>query len=217
MKVALIIGASGLTGKKLTRIMLADKRYSEVKILVRKPLDFIYEKLEQITMDFDHPDASKIAADEVYCSMGTTINKAGSKAAFRKVDYEYVYNLAKIAHANGATKFALVSAMGANKNSGIFYNKVKGEIEEAIAGIGFESYFIFRPSLLLGHRSEFRPGEAFAQFFMTTFSFLLPKKYRPISSKKLAEAMMEIMNNPAYKGKQVFESDVLNSIVTANG
>jgi uncharacterized protein YbjT (DUF2867 family) len=213
MKNALILGGTGLTGKKLTRLLLADKRYGAVQLLVRKPMDIIYEKLEQIPFDFDNPDDSKVQADEVFCCLGTTIAVAGSKKAFYQVDYDYVLTLANMAHKNGCKKFALISSMGANKNSAVFYNKTKGQIEEAIKAIGFESCFIFRPSILLGTRHESRFGESVAKFILSKLSFLLPKKYRPIHSKTVAFAMQFVMNGN-YSGCKIFESDEIAAIAT---
>lgn len=206
MKTALIIGGTGLTGKKLSRLLLADKRYQQVKLLVRKPMGIIYERLEQITYDFDSPDDSKIVADELFCCLGTTIKNAGSKKAFYQVDYQYVLQTAQAAYKNGCRKFALVSSMGANTKSMFFYNKTKGEIEEAVKKIGFENCFIFRPSLLLGHRTHVRLGESIAQAIMPKIAFLLPKKYRPIQSKLVASAMQLVMNAD-YKGVCIFESN----------
>lgn len=211
MKNALIIGGTGLTGKKLTRYLLADKRYGSVKLLVRKPMDIIYEKLDQITFNFDNPDASKVKADEVYCCLGTTIKQAGSRKAFYRVDYEYVLMLANIAFKNGCKKFALISSMGANKKSFIFYSKTKGQIEEAIKAIGFEDCFIFRPSILLGTRHQYRFVESVSKFFLTKIFFLLPKKYRPIHSKSVAFAMQFVMNGN-YSGFTIFESDEIAAI-----
>ncbi len=206
MKTVLIIGGTGLTGKKLTRLLLADKRYQHVKLLVRKPMDIIYEKLEQIPYDFDSPDYNKIVADELFCCLGTTIKNAGSKKAFYQVDYEYVLQTAQVAYKYGCRKFAMVSSMGANKKSMFFYNKTKGEIEEAVTKIGFESCLIFRPSLLLGHRSHVRFGESIAQIVLPKIAFLLPQKYRPIQSKSVAAAMQLVMNAD-YKGVCIFESN----------
>jgi uncharacterized protein YbjT (DUF2867 family) len=214
MKNALIIGGTGLTGKKLTRLLLADKRYKSLKLLVRKPMDIIYEKLEQIPFNFDKPDDSKVQADEVFCCIGTTIAAAGSKEAFYRVDYEYVLMLANIAYKNGCKKFALISSMGANKNSAVFYNKTKGQIEEAIKAIGFENCFIFRPSILLGTRNQSRFGESVAKSLLTKLSFLLPKKYRPIQSKSVAIAMQFVMNSN-YNGFKVFESDEIAAIANS--
>jgi uncharacterized protein YbjT (DUF2867 family) len=213
MKNALIIGGNGLTGKKLTRLLMADKRYRTVKLVVRKPMDIIYEKLEQIPFDFDKPDATKVQADEVFCCIGTTNKNAGSKEAFYMVDYEYVLTLANIAYTNGCKKFALISSMGANKSSAVFYYKTKGQIEGAIKAIGFENCFIFRPSILLGTRQQFRFGESVAKFLLTKLSFLLPKKYRPIHSKSVAFAMKFVMNGN-YSGFKVFESDEIAEIAT---
>jgi uncharacterized protein YbjT (DUF2867 family) len=213
MKNALIIGGTGLTGKKLARLLIADKRYSAVKLLVRKPMDIIYEKLEQIPFNFNEPDMSKVTADEVFCCLGTTIAAAGSKKAFYQVDYEYVLSLANMAYKNGCKKFALISSMGANKNSIVFYNKTKGEIEASIKAIGFESCFIFRPSILLGTRHEQRLGESIGKFFMTKLSFLLPKKIKPIHSNSVAFAMQFVMNGN-YTGFKIFESDEIAAIAT---
>jgi uncharacterized protein YbjT (DUF2867 family) len=211
MKTALITGATGLTGKQLTYLLLGDKRYSKVVLLVRTPLDTIHQKLEQVIFDFDHPDTSLIKGDDVYCCMGTTISKAGSKAAFYKVDYQYVLQTAKAAFNNGAKKFVLISASGANKKSIFFYLRTKGEIEEAIASIGFEGCYILRPAILKGNRTEFRPGEFVALLLMQGFSFLLPRLYKPISSARVAKAMVEIIHS-GKKGLHIYESDEILDI-----
>jgi uncharacterized protein YbjT (DUF2867 family) len=213
MKNALIIGGTGLTGKKLTSLLLADKRYASVNLLVRKPVDIIYEKLYQIPFNFDKPDESKVQADEVFCCLGTTIKDAGSKKAFYQVDYEYVVTLANIAYKNGCKKFALISSMGANKNSTVFYSKTKGQVEEAIKAIGFDDCFIFRPSILLGTRRQSRLSESVGKIFLSKISFLLPKKYRPIHSKSVAMAMQFVMNGN-FTGFKIFESDEIATIAT---
>jgi len=132
----------------------------------------------------------KLIVDDVFCCLGTTIKKAKSKEAFRAVDLEAPLLLAKISKELGAQKFILVSSLGANKNSSIFYNQVKGEVEEAIKQIGFGSFHILRPSLLLGPRQEERTGEDAAKFFYKVFGFLVPKKYQAIESIKVARAML---------------------------
>lgn len=208
MKTALIIGGTGLIGKQLTHLLLGDKRYSKVTLLVRQPMNLIHQKMEQVQFDFDHPDEKQIVADDIYCCLGTTKSNAGSKAAFYKIDFEYVTRIAAIAHKNGVKRFALVSSMGADKNSFFYYNKVKGLVEEAISDTGFEGCFIFRPSLLLGHRSEFRFGESFAKLMFRVFSFLVPKKYKPIEGSKVAKAMVDITNSD-LKGLHIFESDII--------
>ena len=206
MKSALIVGGTGLIGAQLTERLLDDDRYSKVILLLRKPLDLSHKKLEQVIFNFDYPNKSVVVADEIFSCLGTTIAVAGSKEAFYKVDHDYVSLIAHLGSENGCKKFAMVSSMGADKNSRVFYNKVKGDIENTVCRIGFESCYIFRPSLLLGKRNEFRFGELMAKFFMNTFSFMIPNKYKAIEAKQVAKAMIAVMN--AGKNKvQIFESD----------
>jgi uncharacterized protein YbjT (DUF2867 family) len=209
MTTALVLGGTGLTGKKIIRQLLADKRYQLVKVPVRTKMDIIYDKLDQIQFDFDYPNKEVLAADEVFCCLGTTIKDAGSKEAFYKVDFTYVLQLATMAHQMGAKKIALISAAGANKNSTIFYNKTKGQIEAAIAAIGFDTCLFFRPSLLLGHRKNSRMGETVAKFFMSLFSFAIPTKYKAIESKTVADAMVQYMNNTTLTGVHFIENDTM--------
>lgn len=211
MKKALIIGGTGLVGKQLTYLLVGDKRYAKIILLVRTPMNIIHNKLEQVVFDFDNPDFSAVKGDDIFCCLGTTIRDAGSKAAFYKVDYEYVIMLATHGFKNGASQLALVSAMGANKSAAVFYNQTKGKIEEAVKAIGYRGCFIFRPSLLLGHRSEFRMGESIAKIAMTAFSFMLPKKYKAVDADKVAKAMQVVMNSGKI-GVKIFESDFINGI-----
>jgi uncharacterized protein YbjT (DUF2867 family) len=194
MKTALIAGASGLTGSYLLNDLLNQNTYNLIKILVRKPLKMQHSKLEQIVYDFDQPMPGVIKADHVYCALGTTIKKAGSKEAFRKVDYEYPLQIAKTAYENGAKKFAIVSAMGANTKSMFFYNRVKGQIEEAIKEIPFEAIYIARPSMLLGPRKEYRLGEELGKRLMTSLGFLLPANMKAVHASKVATCLTNKMN-----------------------
>ena len=205
MKKALVIGGTGLIGRQLIDLLLADERYSVIA-LVRKPLAITHEKLLQVAFNFDNPDKQEVAADEIFCCMGTTIKAAGSKPAFYKVDYEYVLTIAQAGYSNGVKKFALVSSMGANKNSNIFYSKTKGAIEAAVALIGYGGLFIFRPSILLGRRTKFRMGETIGKFLMASFAFALPKKYKPIKTSQVAKAMVASMNS-GKTGVHILESD----------
>jgi uncharacterized protein YbjT (DUF2867 family) len=193
MKKALVLGGTGLVGKELIELLLQDNHYS-ITALVRKALPIQNERLTQVIFNYDHPKNELIIAEEVFCCLGTTIKVAGSQKAFYKVDFEYPYDLAKRAYLNGAKKFALVSSLGANKKSSLFYSKTKGEIEEAITKIGYESLFILRPALLLGNRLTPRPGERIAQLFFTKLSFLIPKKYKAIQARQVAKAMITCMN-----------------------
>jgi len=194
MKTALIAGASGLTGSYLLKLLLENKTYSEVKVLVRKPMNIEHSLLQQIVCDYENPDPAVIKADHVYCCLGTTMKKAGSKEVFRKVDYEYPLQIAQAAHQNGADKFALVSAMGANSKSVFFYNKVKGQLEEALKEIPYEVTHIFHPSMLLGPRKEFRFGEELGKILMKIFRYFLPSNMKPIHASQVAACMHDYMN-----------------------
>jgi len=192
MKTALIAGATGLIGKQLLQLLLEDSSYEKVKAITRKPIEIRNSKFENIVLDFDKlsEHAAALKADDVFCCLGTTIRIAKTKEAFRKVDYEYPLELARVAKSQGAVRFFLVSALGADKNSKVFYNKVKGEVEEAIGHLSFPAVHIFRPSLLLGDRTEHRAGEGAATSFFKLFGFLIPAKYKAIDSLKVARAMV---------------------------
>ncbi len=192
MKTALIAGSTGLIGKQLLQLLLDDAYYGKVKAITRKPLDMQHPKLENIVLNFDSlaESSEALQADDVFCCLGTTIRIAKTKEAFRKVDYDYPVNLATVTKSLGATQYLLISALGADKSSSVFYNRVKGEVEEAIKSISFASYHIFRPSLLLGDRIEERAGEGAATTFFKIFGFLVPLKYKAIESIKVARAML---------------------------
>lgn len=207
-KTALIIGASGLVGTALLQRLLASPAYGLVKVLVRKPLEITNLKLQTILFDFDNPDASKVQADDIYCCLGTTIKKAGSKAAFRKVDLDYPVLIARLAKLNGATHFSIVTAMGANAQSSIFYNQIKGEVENKLKELNFESLLVFRPSLLLGNRQEVRFSEQVGASLMRLFKPLIPQKYQGIEATKVAEAILQKTLSVA-SGTYIFESDVM--------
>ena len=207
MKTALIAGASGLVGRHLTEILLKSSEYGKVIVLVRTPLDISSHKLEQVIYDYNNPDKAEIRADHIFCCLGTTIKKSGSPEAFREVDYKYIVDLAQSTSEKGAAKFLLVSAMGADKNSKVFYNRVKGETEKAVKQIPFKSVFIFRPSLLKGHRKETRPGETFANIVMRIFKIFIPFKYRAIEAKQVALAMYKY-SLKEMEGVTIIESGI---------
>lgn len=210
---ALVVGSTGLIGKQLTQNLLQHTAYSKVVCVTRSPQDFGDPRYVNRVINFDQIDAfaDEIKANHVFCCLGTTMKKAGSKEKFRKVDYHYPLEIAKTAKQNGAKSFLLVSSMGADTGSSFFYNQVKGEVEEAIGLLNFESYHIFRPSLLMGPRNEKRTGERFAQVLMSGLSFLFVgpiKKYKPIQSDKVANAMVNIALKETT-GKHIYESDLL--------
>lgn len=194
MKTALVAGSSGLIGNQLLSLLLEDNRYRKIIAISRRPLELIHPKLENIVLDFEqlkqHSHALK--CDDIFCCLGTTIKKVKTKEAFRKVDFQYPLELARIGKEQGAENYLLVSALGANKNSSLFYNQVKGEVEGAIAKIGIPTLHIFRPSLLVGPRSEQRSGEEAAKWVYKIFGFLIPTKYMAIESIKVARAMISV-------------------------
>ncbi|MBS1554028.1 MAG: NAD(P)H-binding protein [Bacteroidetes bacterium] len=201
-KTALLIGSTGLIGQQLLELLLQSETYSKVIAIARKPLSINHPKLEVVVFPLTELDAnaSKLIADDVFCCLGTTMKQAKSKQAFRAVDFDAPLALAKIVKNHGARQYLLVSALGANKNSSIFYNRVKGEIEEEISKIGFESFHIVRPSLLLGDRPDQRAGEEAAQFFYKVFGKLIPTKYKAIDSAKVARALAALAaaNHPGH-------------------
>jgi uncharacterized protein YbjT (DUF2867 family) len=216
MKTALIVGATGLVGKNCLYQLLETKEYSRVIALVRKPLAIKHHQLEQVIVDFDQLQhyKDKMTADDVFCCLGTTIGVAGSQENFRKVDFDYPLQVAEICLNNGAQQFLLVSAMGANAASSIFYNKVKGEIENAIDKLNYSSLQIFQPSLLLGNRKEVRVGELIGKVVMKGLGFLFIgpiKKYKAIEAETVAKAMVKAALQ-AKKEKRVFQSDEIASL-----
>lgn len=208
-RTALLAGSTGLIGAQLLELLLADARYERVIALSRKPLANTHSKLENVLITTGELDKlSSLKANDVFCCLGTTMKLAKSKAAFRVVDYEYPLQLANALKANGAQQFLLVSALGANRKSSIFYNKVKGELEEAITALKFGATYIFRPSLLLGDRKELRAGENGAKFVYQYLGFLIPAKYKGIESSKVARAMLA-ESQSGKSGVHVYESSVL--------
>ncbi|MFN3848681.1 MAG: NAD(P)H-binding protein [Spirosomataceae bacterium] len=208
MKTALVVGATGLVGNLLTNKLLQNDNYAIVKVLARKPIAINHPKLEQIIVDFDNLDSTKIIADDVFCCLGTTMAKAGSKQAFYKVDFTYPYEVAKIALKNGAKQYAIITAMGANQKSLFYYNRVKGDIETALTELKYPNLMIFRPSMILGDRQEHRGGESFGKVVMNLFDFITPKKYKGIEADKIANCMIQ-KSQENLNGKHIFESDIL--------
>lgn len=208
---ALIAGATGLVGSYLLQILIEDQDYDQVWALTRRPLNIKHKKIREIIIDYEHLGNSLIAveAEHIYCCLGTTLKKAGSKQSFRKVDFEYPLELAKIMLSKKAEKYFLVSALGASKNSPFFYNRVKGEVEEAIYQLGFSGFFIFRPSLLLGDRDEVRAVEEIVKKMYKYLEWLFKgplKKYKGIHARTVAASMVN-MAKKDQSGTVILESD----------
>ena len=208
LRTALVAGATGLIGDLLTHQLVESAAFDRVKVLTRKALTWRHPRLQEILFDFDHPNSLLLQADAIFCCLGTTIKKAGSKEAFRKVDYQYPLDMARLALANGASQFAIVSSMGADPGSMVFYNQIKGDIERDLTALNFPTLLIFRPSLLLGNRAEKRLGERIGSGFMRLLAPLIPAKYKAIEAGQVAHAMLQT-GQQGLTGKYIFESDVL--------
>ncbi|WP_338871996.1 oxidoreductase [Spirosoma sp. SC4-14] len=207
-KTALVVGATGLIGNLLTHQLVDSPSYEKVKVLVRKSLNWQHPRLQEVQFDFDHPNGLLTQADDIFCCLGTTMKKAGSKDAFRKVDHQYPLEIARLGLANGAKQLAIVTAMGADERSMFFYNRVKGEVERDLTALNYPTLLIFRPSLLLGDRGEKRFGEQLAESAMRLFNPVIPAKYKGVEATKVATAMLTTMQQ-GIVGKRVFESDQL--------
>lgn len=195
-KEAILVGATGLIGNSLLDQLLHEQAYSKVVAIVRKQLSRTHPKLTQIVTDFDDLEAhaDEIKGDVVFCALGTTKSKTPDPGQYRKIDYQYPLDIARIAHQNGATQYHLVSSIGADASSSIFYSRLKGEVERDLQKVPFKSIHIYRPSLLDGDRKEHRTAEGFMTGFMRVINPLLIgglKKYRSIKAKKVASAMIK--------------------------
>lgn len=205
MRTAVIAGASGLVGGHCLPLLL--DRYDAVVALGRRTLPLEHPKLRQTAVDFAALTVADLPSEaDVYCALGTTIRKAGSQEAFRRVDFEYPCRLAEAARAAGARQFALVSSIGADARSGNFYLRVKGETEEALAAHGFPSLHVFQPSILLGDRAEARPGERLGLVLTRLAGPLLLgglTRYRATPADAVARAMVAAVRDAA-PGRHVY-------------
>lgn len=214
-KTALILGASGLIGGLCLKELEQDPNYQNIIVVCRNTMALSSPKVIQKIVDFSKlsQELQEVKADDVFCCLGTTIRKAGSQAAFYQVDFSYPLEAAKVLQKNGARHFLLVTAMGAKSNSLIFYNRVKGQIEDAVQALGYPALSLFRPSLLLGNRQENRAGEkvSIVLFGCLGFLFCGPLlKYRPIAAENVAKAMLKQANN-FNSGVVIIENDKMFS------
>ncbi|MDN5004323.1 NAD(P)H-binding protein [Bradyrhizobium sp. GCM10027634] len=206
-RTAIVAGATGLVGKEILEGLLADRTVVAVHSLGRKAPAIRHPNLTAHVVDFAALP-SLPPADEVYLALGTTIKVAGSQAAFRAIDYDANLAVATAALAAGVRKAGLVSAMGADSNSRIFYSRVKGELEDALARMPFEGLVIARPSMLVGNREALgqptRRGELLASALGNTIGFLIPDNYKPINASAVASALLTSV--PSAEGKTVLLS-----------
>ncbi|GJH41728.1 oxidoreductase [Capnocytophaga sp. HP1101] len=190
---ALIIGASGATGRELLTLLLADETISEVHSFTRKSSQMAHPKLHTHIVDFEHPEQWKelLQGEVAFSCLGTTLAQAGSKEAQWRVDYDYQYNFAKGCKANGVPTFVLVSAAGAKATSSVFYNKMKGQLEDAIKSLDFTRLIIFQPSVLIRPQSD-RRGENMGVKVISFFNKIgLFRRYKPMPTTILAEKILK--------------------------
>lgn len=210
-RIAVLAGASGLIGSDCLSSLLQSADYHQVIALVRRPLEVEHPKLKQIEVDFSNlPDLPEYADADVFCALGTTMRQAGSREAFRKVDFDAEFAYAASAARGGAQQFLLVSSVGANAHSATFYLQVKGELEDAIRALPFRSVHIFRPSFLVGDRSSDssdgtaeRVGTAVAKALDFAFAGMF-KKYSAVDADDLAVAMISVARK-AEAGVHLYE------------
>jgi uncharacterized protein YbjT (DUF2867 family) len=218
-KTAVVLGATGLIGQHLVQELLQDEFFSKVRILVRRPFSIDHPKADIQVVNFN--DEKDIAAridigDVIFCCIGTTRKKVkGNKTEYRKVDYDIPIITARLGIQHGFNQFLMVSAVGANPIAANFYLQLKGCIEEDITALPFESIHIFRPSILLGKREEYRPGENIGKALASAISFLLLgawRKYKPIPAAHVAKAMVAAANKE-QAGVHVYEYDEMRELI----
>ena len=213
---AIIAGASGLIGSNLLKILLDAAEYTEVLVLVRKELPLQHKKLVQLVINFDDLDkhAAAITGHAVFSCLGTTNAQTPDKQQYRKIDHDYPVQLAQLAKHNGVDQFHVVSAMGANANSNMFYVKLKGELEDDLKAIGLKKLYIYQPSMLIGDREKPRFAE---RLLFGLFKVIDPllfgslKKYRSVKSPTVANAMFKKSLEGAT-GTFTYTSDKIHTI-----
>lgn len=212
---AVLVGATGLIGGFCLQALVNDPTYSEVTAITRKPILTTHRKLKTVITKFSHLEQEllKIQADDVFCCLGTTIKKAGSQEAFKQVDFSLVVTIAELMRKHGAAQFLVISSMGADKGSKIFYNRVKGELELALQQLNYPCLRIIRPSLLLGPRKEFRPGEKVGGLLTPILNLLMVgslKKYRPVEAERVGKFMVKIACEEPIAGLHIYTSDMID-------
>jgi uncharacterized protein YbjT (DUF2867 family) len=207
---ALVIGATGATGTELVQQLMDDNRYSSVVVFSRRPLLVTGAKLTTHIVDFDNPQAwaHLVKGDVLFSALATTLKQAGSQKEQYKIDYTYQYQTAATAAANGVAKYVLVSAMGANAKSLLFYPRIKGELDNTAKELPFKQIHIFRPGFLLRQPDKIRPMEKLGIAIIHFFNKLgLFKSQRPLPVEVLAQKMRSVLLNPAAQQFQIYSLD----------
>ncbi|PIB37021.1 hypothetical protein BFP72_17235 [Reichenbachiella sp. 5M10] len=200
-KTALIAGATGLVGRELLNTLLSKDYYTKILVIGRNPIDIKDNRIEEYILSFDELDtyADRLSANDYFCCLGTTMDQAKSKEAFYRVDFDYPVKLAKIAKAdNQFETFNVVSSYGANSQSGLFYNSVKGQLEDTLKEMDLKALHIYQPSLLLGYRPHFRIWEEMAKLASTLLSFFIigsRLRFWAIKGSQVADAMFYVASS----------------------
>ncbi|MFP4023821.1 MAG: oxidoreductase [Thiohalospira sp.] len=223
-KTALIFGATGLTGSYLVKELSKASQYDKIKVFNRKSQNYNNPKIEEHLIDFNQLNeyAHEFKADDVFCCLGTTLKKAGSKDNFFAIDHDLPVQIARICKNNQCDTFIAISSIGANAKSSNYYLRTKGLMEQEIMNLDFRYQAFVRPSMLLGNRNESRPAETIGKILMKVFGFLFIgklKKYRGIHAQTVAKAMIQIVSKQNYFSeidKNIFESDELENIAEKN-
>ena len=207
---ALVAGSTGIVGRECVRLLAAVETVAEVRALVRRHRAdaATVPRVRDCLVDYERldPQSDFFRVDLVFCALGTTLRDAGSREAFRKVDFDYTLGVAEAARAAGARHLLLVSAAGADSGSRFFYNRVKGELEEAVVRLGYPSVTIARPSLLIGERSSMRFGEELGK----RLAWLLPERWKPVSAAQVALALVQAAQRDV-PGVQFLENPALRA------
>lgn len=215
-KIAAVLGASGLIGKEIINELIENQSYSEIRIITRRPLHHTHEKIKEYIIDFENLNQLRNALEGVhhlFCAVGTTTKKVkGDKVLYRKVDYNIPVDGVQVGFDMGIEYFAVVSSIGADENSSNFYLKLKGEMEKEVSQFAIPQIGIFRPSMLMGKREEFRLAEKISSFIFPIFAFLVPSKYKPIQGKTVAKAM--VMNASKGKGVQILYYNDMKKLIS---
>ena len=218
-KTAAIVGSTGLIGGKLLELLLYDNYFNVIRVIVRRPVEFNNPAVRVIVIDFSDEISFKSAlsgCDALFCAVGTTQKKVnGDRAAYYKVDYDIPVNAARFCKETGSPVFLLVSSVGADSKSKNFYLKLKGEVEDKVREMKIDSVSVFRPSMLLGKRNEYRFTEEVAKAISAPLSLIFPSKYKPIKAENVAGAMIAA-SKKATPGFNVYHyREMINIIETS--
>ena len=217
-KTVALFGSTGLIGGEVLKLLINDDNYETINVITRKKVTVQSKKIKNYIIDFTNPNGYKKIikkGDVVIASIGTTQSKVNfNKTKYRKVDYDILLNIAKVCKSNQASSFCFVSSAGANEKSKNFYLGLKGEIENSIMHLALKSCLIFRPSLLLGKRNEFRFGEIMAQKIMPLFSFLMKSNYKPIKATDVAKSIVSESKKVSQGNKIYHYSEMIKIKIT---